>query len=351
LGYELTIEAPRRVAVRDYEEPALQPHEVRIETLHSGISAGTELTLFRGSNPYLTKSWDSTARLFRTGTTSLSFPTPAFGYEEVGRIVECGSSVSDLSRGDVVWGAWGHRSTHVAEAAWARDRLLPEGLDPVCGIFSQIGAIALNAVHDSQVRLTETVAVFGQGVPGLMITQLLKASGARVIAVDRLDTRLERARAHGADHVLNAAQVDAADAIRRLTQGRGADVSIEITGAHPALHEAIRATAYNSRVVVSGFFQGNPSGLFLGEEFHHNRITLVCSQIGGVAREIDHRWNRLRMDTVIMALQREGKVDFRSLITHRFPARELQTAYDLLDTHPEDAGQVVLDFEPGPHRS
>lgn len=346
MGYELTVDAPRRVGLRHYDEPALGPREVRIATLHSGISAGTELTLFRGSNPYLTKSWDSDARLFRTGGTSLELPTAAFGYEEVGRVVERGSAVADLALGDVVWGAWGHRSTHVADADWARTRLLPEGLAPVCGIFSQIGAIALNAVHDAEARLTETVAVFGQGIPGLMVTQLLKAQGAIVVAVDRLPARLARAMGYGADHVLNPSEVDVADAIRSLTNGRGADVSIEITGAYPALHEAIRATAYNSRVVVSGFFQGDAMGLVLGEEFHHNRITLVCSQIGGVARGLDHRWDRLRLDTAIMALQRDGKVDFASLITHRFPARDLQAAYDLLDTRPEEAGQVVLDFDP-----
>jgi 2-desacetyl-2-hydroxyethyl bacteriochlorophyllide A dehydrogenase len=345
LGYELTIEAPRRVGLREYDERALEPDQVRIATLHSGISAGTEMTLFRGSNPYLNKQWDGAMRLFREGATSLSLPTPAFGYEEVGRVIECGPAATEVAVGDIVWGAWGHRSTHIAKADWARDRLLPRELDPVCGIFGQIGAIALNAVLDSEVHLTETVAVFGQGVPGLMVTQLLKASGAVVVAVDRLPSRLERARAFGADHVLNAGEIDVAEAIRRLTRGRGADVSIEISGAYPALHEAIRATAYNSRVVVSGFFQGDANRLFLGEEFHHNRITLVCSQISGIARGLDHRWDRLRLDRAIMTLQRDGKVDFRSMITHRFPARDLQAAYDLIDTHPEDVGQLVLDFE------
>jgi threonine dehydrogenase-like Zn-dependent dehydrogenase len=344
MGYQLMIEAPFKVGLMEYDEPELAPDDVRIETLHSGISAGTELTLFRGSSPYLSKSWDGAARLFRDGDSSWRLPAPAIGYEEVGRVVELGEEVSGIGIGDVVWGAWGHKSSHVAKASWARDRVLPQGLEPIAGIFAQIGSIALNAVMDSQLRLTEVVAVFGQGVPGLMVTQMAKASGATVIAVDRHRSRLDRAAALGADHVVDAAG-DAAGAVKALTGQRGADVSIEISGSYEALHEAIRATAYNSRVVVAGFFQGAAAGLALGEEFHHNRITLVCSQISGVARELDHRWDRLRLERAIMALQLQRRVDLNGLISHRFPARDLQAAYDLLHNDPAVPVQVVLDFD------
>jgi threonine dehydrogenase-like Zn-dependent dehydrogenase len=344
MGYRLTIEAPRLVGRLDYEEPELARDEVRIRTLHSGISAGTELSLFRGSSPYLVKSWDNQARLFRTGGAgSWTLPRPAIGYEEVGRVTETGADVAGVAVGDIVWGAWGHKSTHIAKGSWAADRRLPTGLDPLCGIFAQIGAIALNAVLDARVRLTEVAAVFGQGVPGLIVTQMLKASGATV--VDRLAGRLAHARAFGADHTLNAAELEVADAIKKLTSGRGADVGIEISGSYAALHEAIRSAAYNSRVVVSGFFQGEASQLSLGEEFHHNRIDLVCSQISGIARDLDHRWDRLRLDRAVMALQANRQVDLLSLVTRRFPARNLQGAYDLLDSQPEDVLQVVLDFE------
>jgi len=351
MGYQLTIEKPLTVGVTDYPDVALAADEVRIATLHSGVSAGTELTLFRGSIPFLNKTWDADARRFRDSGNALdrswNLPRPAIGYEEVGRVVEVGAGVSELAVGAIVWGPWGHKSSHVAAASWAAERMLPEGLDPVCGIFAQIGAIALNAVLDAEIRLTETVAVFGQGVPGQMVTQLAKASGARVIAVDRFASRLEQALRSGADIVINAEDTDVADAIKQATGGRGADVCIEISGAYPALHEAIRAAAYNSRVVVSGFFQGDGIGLRLGEEFHHNRISLICSQIGGVAGTLDHRWDRLRLDHAVMTLQQQGRVDFTSLITHRFPARDLQSAYDLVHGHSDQACQVVLDFEEG----
>jgi 2-desacetyl-2-hydroxyethyl bacteriochlorophyllide A dehydrogenase len=344
MGYVLNVEAPHRIGLSEYEEPPLAPGEVRIRTLYSGISAGTELTLFRGSNPYLAKAWDTANRLFMPSNKTWSYPRPAIGYEEVGEVIEVGPGVDNPRVGDVVWGTWGHKSTHVAAADWARQRQLPEGLDPVCGIFSQIGAIALNAILDANIHLGETVAIFGQGAPGLMITQMAKANGGFVIAVDRLARRLEAASDCGADVVLNGAEIDAPLRIKEMTGGRGADVSIEITGHYGAVRDAIRATAYNSRVIVSGFFQGEAHDLFLGEEFHHNRIDLVCSQISGVSPALDHRWDRLRLDQTVMRLQAEGRLDLKKLISHRFAADDLQQAYDLLEDSPESALQVVLEF-------
>ena len=71
-----------------------------------------------------------------------------------------------------------------------------------------------------------------------------------------------------------------------LTDGRGADVAIEISGSYPALHEAIRSVAVDGRVVASGFYQGDGVGLRLGDEFHHNRVAagLLADRRGAAGR-------------------------------------------------------------------
>ena len=65
----------------------------------------------------------------------------------------------------------GHRSAAIVSEEHVAGRVLPAGVDPVCGVFARIGAVALNAVLDADVHVGETVAVFGQGVPGLLATQ------------------------------------------------------------------------------------------------------------------------------------------------------------------------------------
>ena len=323
----------------------LEADQVRLRTLYSGISAGTELTAYRGSNPYLSKRWNEATRLFEAGDrTSFRYPIDGWGYEEVGEIVEVGADVTRVRTGDVIYGAWGHRSHHIAREAWAADRVLPEGLDPMAGVFSQIGAIALNGVLDADIHVGESVALFGQGVPGLLCGQLARLNGGDVIAVDGIARRLELARELGARHTIDFTATDAATEVKALTGGRGADVSIEITGFASALQDAVRATAYNSRVIAAGFFQGGATALLLGEEFHHNRITIVCSQISGVSRSLDHRWSELRLAQTFIRLCAEGRVQTQPLVSHVLPSAEAGEAFRLLHEQPQDCVQVVLDF-------
>jgi 2-desacetyl-2-hydroxyethyl bacteriochlorophyllide A dehydrogenase len=344
MGFVVRFSGPRQVDVREYAEPPLDAHYVRLRTLYSGISAGTELTAYRGSNPYLNKRWDEATRLFVDGAVTVEYPIEGWGYEEVGEVAEAGDAVTAVAVGDVVWGAWGHRSTAVLHEDQAAPRLLDTGVDPMLGIFSQIGAIALNTVLDADIHVGEHVAVFGQGAPGLLVTQLARLNGAKVIAVDPLARRLELARALGASHTLLSGHVQVGEEIKRLTEGRGADVSIEISGNYQALHEAIRATAYSARVVSAGFFQRDGAGLFLGEEFHHNRIQVVCSQISGVAPQHANRWDGMRLRRVFMGLAAEGRLELEPLVTHTFAAQDAAEAFRLLDQHPEQAVQVVLKF-------
>jgi 2-desacetyl-2-hydroxyethyl bacteriochlorophyllide A dehydrogenase len=337
---------PRRLTIETEEERALSPHEARLRTAYSGISAGTELTAYRGSNPYLHKRWDAGRRLFVPGEdTSMRFPVVGFGYEECGQVVEVGSEVTSVQVGDYVYGTWGHRSHHIVGEDYAARRVLPSGIDPILGIFSQIAAIALNGVHDAAIRVGETVAVFGLGTPGQIIAQLARRSGATVIGIDPIQMRRGMAYQLGAiDEEIDPSAQSVAERIKELTEGRGADVCIEASGAYGALHEAIRAAAYSARVVTLGFFQGGAQALYLGEEFHHNRINLVCSQIFGVAPELTYRWNSDRLVQTAMQLQAKGKLNLEPLITHVFSFSQAAEAFRLCDEEAEKVIQVVLDF-------
>ncbi len=341
----VVITEPHHIELEETPDPPLKAGEVRLRTLYSGISAGTELTAYRGSNPYLNKRWDGERRLFVPGEeTSQRYPLHGWGYEEVGEVEEVGEGVKSVRAGDIVYGTWGHRSRHVVAEDYAARRVLPPGAEPIAGVFSQIGAIALNGVHDARIRIGETVAVFGLGVPGQIVAQLAKRSGATVIGVDLFPERRNKAKQLGAVDMAIDGRETPAEQIKALTEGRGADVCIEVSGAAPALHEAIRSAAYSARVVAMGFFQGQAAGLFLGEEFHHNRINVVCSQISGVDPDLSYRWNGLRMAQTAMRLQAEGLLNLEPLISHVLPYEDAGEAFRLLDREPAATLQVVLDF-------
>jgi 2-desacetyl-2-hydroxyethyl bacteriochlorophyllide A dehydrogenase len=322
------------------------PGQVRLRTLYSGISAGTELTTYSGSNPYLHRRWEPGPRLFLEGAASLTYPVVGAGYEEVGEVVELGPAAQGVGVGDVVWGIWGHRSDGVLPAASAARQLLPAGTDPIVGVFARAGAVALNAVIEADLHVGETVAIFGQGVIGMLATRLAALNGARVVAVDVRHSRLRASERFGAAHTVAATDRSAAEAVRELTSGRGADACIDLSGSYEAVQEAIRTCCYGGRVVAAGFYQGEGGALRLGEEFHHNRIELVSSQISGPPTRHSHRWSPERLHEGFMGLVIDGRVDPRPLISHILPPSRVAEAYAMIAAGGDDLYQVVLDFRP-----
>ncbi len=303
------------------------------------------MTQYHGTNPYMNKRWDEATRLYvESDVPSWTYPVPNIGYEEVGKVIEVGSAVNGIPLGTLVFGAWWHRTHYVANLDFVRPRLLPPGADPLIGIFSHIGAVGLNGAHDGRIRIGDTVAVFGLGTPGQIVAQAARASGARVIAVDLLDARLEMAKQLGAHIALNPQRVKVAEAIKCLTDNRGADVVFEVSGSSIALNEAIRAAAYSARVVAMGALQGEARGLYLGEEFHHNRVNIVCSQIAGVDPELKYRWDKLRLTQTAIRLQVDGILNLKPLITHRAPFDRAIELFELIDRAPEQVVQAVIEF-------
>ncbi|WP_246083383.1 zinc-dependent alcohol dehydrogenase [Nonomuraea diastatica] len=315
---------------------------MRVHTIYSGVSAGTELTAYRGTNPYLNRKWDPERWLFVDGQTH-AYPLSGWGYQEVGEVVEAAPDVADPPVGSLVWGIWGHRAEAVVPAGKLVGHVLPPGADPLSGVLARVGAIALNAVHAADVHLGDQIAVFGQGVIGLLATRLAVLSGARVVAADAIADRLELARTFGAAETFDVTSGSVAEFVRKRVVG--ADTVIELSGTHQGLHEAIRTVRKGGRVVAAGFYQGDGMGLRLGEEFHHNQVQLVSSQIGGVASWLAHRWDVERLQRTFMELVHRGEVEARDLVTHVVPVERAAEAYDLLDKHPSEVLQLVFDFK------
>lgn len=347
----LRFAAPGRVEVVEQPEVALNRGEVRVRTLYSGISAGTELTAYRGTNPYLTRSWNPELRLFTDDHDAQpSYPLDGWGYSEVGEVTEVAESEADdaalrrpVEVGDIVWGIWGHRSQAVLRHAALDGHQLPAGVDPLAGAFVRVGAIALNGVLAADLGVGTTAVVFGQGVIGLLATRYAALNGAKVIAVDGIEARRDHAWVMGATYALPPDD-DLARRVRELTDGAGADVTIELSGNYRALSSALRTVGADGTVVASGFYQGSADALRLGEEFHHNRVQLLASQIGSVPNRLRARWDVPRLQQTVIQSIADRRLDPLPLVSHRFRLEDAAEAYELLDTDPASVLQIVLDF-------
>jgi threonine dehydrogenase-like Zn-dependent dehydrogenase len=334
--------APHTVGLNEIADPILKPNEVRIKTLFSGISRGTEMTVYRGGSSFFSKHYDSVTRLFLANDTpDWSYPI-SFGYENVGEVGEIGSEVSRLKPGDIVFTYMPHQTQVVINEREAY--LLPQGVSPEDGVFIALLGVAYNAILDARIILGETVAVIGMGVVGQLLIQLCRMSGAaQVIGIDLLESRLAEARRRGVNNTINPLlERDVALKVRQLTENRGADVVIECTGNSKSLNEAIRVAGFNGTVVVVSYIVGETRGLTLGDEFHHNRIRLVSSQAAGVNPELHPRWNSERK--LQAAIQVLPKLDLSGLITQRFPFDQAALAFQLVDEKPAETLQVLLTY-------
>ena len=329
----LWFTAPRKAEFRRERVPPPGPGEVRVETIASAVSAGTEMLVYRGEVP-------QDLRLdLPTLSGSYAFPIK-YGYAATGRILDTGSGVEDLTPGDPVFVHHPHQDLFLAPAQMPVR--LPDDLDPELGVFAANLETALNVVHDTPVRLGETTLIFGQGVVGLLVAPLLKLAGAgQVLVVDPLEERRRVALAAGADDAFGPKRLT--EHITEITGGRGVDVAIEASGSGAALQSAIDAVATEGTVVVASWYGTKPVTLALGGHFHRGRVRLRSSQVGRSNPELAPRWDRdRRMDTALSLL---GSLKLRELISHRIPFEEAPEAYLLLDERPGEALQVVFTYE------
>jgi threonine dehydrogenase-like Zn-dependent dehydrogenase len=340
-GRTVRILAGGDVDCHEYPVGPLAPGHVRVRTVSSAISPGTEMTYLGAdaTNPFLQKRWDPELRLFVAGKPSVEYPI-VFGYRAAGEVVE--SAASSVPVGSRVYGKWRHTEMVSLSAELAAEQLVPEGASFDDAVdLGQMAPIGMNAVAyaGDELRGAPTV-VFGAGPVGLIVAQLAAASGAASVhVVDRLESRLEIARSCRLDTLLSA---DAVDVARELKQRLGAEaiaVAFECTGSTRALAEAIRTVRRRGRVVAVGFYQGEAAGLFLGDEFHHNGVEIRSAQIGNI--HADRTLAQLRAEVVSLLL--DGRLALGALPRVRFPVEEVDKAFAVVRT-PAAALQVALTY-------
>jgi 2-desacetyl-2-hydroxyethyl bacteriochlorophyllide A dehydrogenase len=263
-----------------------------------------------------------------------------YGYASVGHVIEMGNMVDGLQVGDVIFAHHPHQTEFVVPASMAVR--LPQDLDPEEGIFFANLETALNVILDAHPRLGERVLVFGQGVVGLLVTQLCSLAGATpVIAVESIERRRTLSRSCGADVVLEPSD-DLAEVVRALTRGAGADIAIEATGNPAVMPVALDCLASEGTLVVCSWYGTKPVSLLLGGAFHRRRLRVISSQVGSIDPCLRARWSGERRSSLTRDLL--PRLRLSELVTHRFPFRRAPEAYELVDRHPEQTVQVILTY-------
>jgi 2-desacetyl-2-hydroxyethyl bacteriochlorophyllide A dehydrogenase len=341
---ELIIEAPGRIGYRPVDlppEPA--PTMIRARSVLSGISHGTEMTFFRGTTPFNGKVLDTEKRICVPRPKGSNFYPLPCGYDNVAIVEAVGDSVDGFAPGQVIWSGARHCERFDIPAAQVRP--LTEGMTPEAAVLWNLGGVAMTAVHDARPVLGDRVAVFGLGAIGLIAIQLFQLSGAEgVYAVDPIRLRRETALKLGATAVIDPSAEDVGQAIHRVAGGQ-VERAVEVSGSYDALAGALRVTRPGGEVIAAGYYTGDPGALRLGEEFHHNRLTIkACMSVWGNAYREAPLWSRERAMEYFGQLVLSGRVKLSGLVTHRIPFERAQEAFELVRDHSEDCITVCLDY-------
>lgn len=355
--YSLGIEQPGRMYFFSYEDEPLADGQFRVETLYSGVSAGTEFTFLKGSNPYLHSRWDDHYRVFVPDESTARFPMPFLGYMEVGRVIE--TRTPAVANGDIVAMAYGHKTGHTADPLREFFFIMPPELDPMLGIYvAQMGPICANGLlHAAEdligpnVRglsdgvLGRNVLVMGAGVVGLFTALFARLHGAaNVLIADSSSYRREIAGRLG----LRATDESEAwryckDAWAHDSTDGGADVAFQCRAHSASLHSALRALRPQGTVIDMAFYQSGADDLRLGEEFHHNGLSIRCAQIGRVPRRLSFLWNRARLaQETVNLLRSEGRRILDDLVSELVPFEQAPEFLSGLLANRRDFLQIVL---------
>ncbi|GAA0466661.1 hypothetical protein Ade02nite_46390 [Paractinoplanes deccanensis] len=353
----LVVAGPGRLEI---VHEAVEPGPFRVHTLYSGISAGTELSFVKGTNPALHAGFDPVLGLFGDKPAS-AYPVRRLGYMEVGRVVE--SHTPAVTEGAIVAMTYGHRTGYTGDPL--RDRVvpLPPDLDPLLGIYvAHMGPICANGLlhaafdaHGPAVRgLDDGVAgrrvvVTGAGVVGLLTALFARLHGAAsVVVVDPTPSRRAIAGKLGLETLDPEADdpaVTLKTAWRHTADDRGADVVFQCRGQASALHQALRLLRPQGTVIDLAFYQGGATDLELGAEFHHNGLAIRCAQIGRVPRGLAPAWDRERLSAATVELLREyGALIREHLVTAVVPFDEGPQLLTGLASRQRQELQAVLEF-------
>ncbi|GLZ59549.1 zinc-binding alcohol dehydrogenase [Micromonospora sp. NBRC 107095] len=355
----VVVTGPGQVDLVEQDAAPLRPGTFRVETLFSGVSAGTELSYVKGTNPYLNVTWNADLGLFQPGPASTPYPVTRLGYMQVGRVME--SETPAVAVGTVGAMTYGHRTGWLADPVAERFVALPDDLDPLLGVYAaHMGPICANGLlhaaadlHGTDVRALgdgvrgRRVAVVGAGVVALLTALFARRNGAAsVVVLDPTPHRRQIAEALGLE-TLDPDADDPAVVLKTRwahTAGdRGADVVFQCRGQAWALHLALRLLRPQGTVIDLAFYQGGADAVRLGEEFHHNGLSLRCAQIGRVPRGLAPTWDRERLSAETIDLLRAyGDTIRKHLVSAVVPFDEAPALLTDLAERRRQELQVVL---------
>lgn len=262
---QIVFTAPGIAELLDFNEEMTGADQVKVQTVISTISNGTERANLIG---------DVNINSTKPATAVAHFPRTA-GYSSAGIVLEVGEQVKDLAVGDRVVMSWSkHKSVNVLPRKNV-SKIEDDSTTFEQAALMHIATFPLAAIRKTRLEIGEPAIVMGLGVLGLTAVQLARAAGAvPVIAVDPVADRREKALKYGADFALDPTAPDFAATVKQITGG-GAKVGIEVTGIGAGLDGILDCMRPQGRVALLGCTRDKEFTIDYYRKVHGPGITLI----------------------------------------------------------------------------
>jgi len=299
--------------------------DVLIEVKLAGI-CGSDLAILEGRHP--------------------ASPPVILGHEYTGEVIDVGKNVKNITIGDHVvidpnikcgrcrWCRAGKENLCenmttlgiYINGGFARFNVAPESavykipndMRWKDAVLVEPVSCAINGVNRANVKVGDTVAIIGAGPMGLIWTQLVRQRGAGLIIVsDLVEKRLKTAKKLGADIIVNAREEDFVKIVKKVTNGRMADICVEVVGHPTTVEQAIAATGHGGRTVIFGTTK---KGF---------KVSIEPYEIMRYEKEIIGSFIANYTISPAIATMYKRIVNSDVMITHEFPIEKFQEAINI----------------------
>ena len=327
MAHRIVFPRQGEVALVPFEPGLPGPGEVRVRTLYSMMSIGTETTILH--RRYADDS--HFARMF-------SFPQLKTGVQAVGRVERTGSDATEFAAGDLVYMREAHGSHQVLPECECSP--VPEVVDPKSACWTGLAKTAFRAAWAAPFCRGGRLLIIGAGPVGQMAVRWAHAAGVAVIAVADLSRfRLEHAARGGATELFCGTAAEHAEAISRITDGRGAALVVDTTGNAAVFREALALAGRFGKVVLLGD-TGYPERQCLTSDLMTKGLTVQATH----DNHDRDGWTQRRIDRLFFTCVRRNRFDLEGLITHEFAPENCATAYALAESARERTLGILFDW-------
>ncbi|MCR4633934.1 MAG: zinc-binding alcohol dehydrogenase [Erysipelotrichaceae bacterium] len=307
----------------------LQADEVLIKTEYSMISAGTEL-----SRAYALKK-------------GFKYPVRP-GYCSVGKVIKAGSAM-DFEEGDTVF----FNAPHASAVKWkTSDSVqgplvlkLAEDVDPLAATALNLMLVALQGVNLAKVRLGDNVAVFGLGNIGILTALMFQKMGCNVLGIDPMAHRCALAETMGLKHTVHE---NKEDVLQNFTQGKGFDITVDVTGLSGVIEECIGCCGRYGQVVLLGSprqsYEGDLTSVFSKIHMKDLKILGAFNETVPVKAVPGSNDSMERNFKICEDLLRNKEIDIHKLVSRIIDPKDCQKAYEDLMYRKDEVSCIVYDW-------